>query len=138
MSSTYSCTSAKGASPGRPTAIPSAMVAIDSSRIGWPAASEGGYAAADSACTPTTRTDGSTDLTASATPASRPPPPVHTTTVRTSGILAMISRPTVPWPAMTSGWSNGWMSTAPVSCENSCAASSAWSMDVPWKRTSAP
>ena len=42
---------------------------------GWPAASEAGYAAAPSACTPTTRTSGRCALTAVAMPARRPPPP---------------------------------------------------------------
>ena len=84
--------------PGQPTAMPSAIVAIPSSATGCPAASDAGKAAALSACTPTTRTSGRIDLTASAMPASSPPPPVQTTTVRTSGTCSRISSPTVPWP----------------------------------------
>ena len=38
--------------------MPSAIVFIDGSCCGRPASSEGGYAAAPAACTPTTRTSG--------------------------------------------------------------------------------
>ena len=114
MSSTWSRTAANVTSPGRPTAMPSAMVFIESSFTGAPFASEPGYAAAPSACTPTIRTSGRIALTAIAIPASNPPPPVGTTTVFTSGACSMISSPAVPWPATMSTWSNGWISTAPV------------------------
>ena len=46
-------------------------------------------------------------------PASRPPPPTGTRIVSTSGRCSRISRPTVPCPAMTSGWSNGGIMTSP-------------------------
>ena len=103
-------------SPGLLTAMPSAIVAPSWTRTGCPAASEAGTAAAASACTPTTRTGGSASLTATAIPDARPPPPTGTVIVRTSGHSSMISRPRVPWPATTSGWSNGWMNTEPRSC----------------------
>ena len=76
MSSTWSRTAANVISPGSPTAMPSAIVFIDSSLTGAPCASEPGYAAAPSACTPTTRTSGRIALIAIAIPASSPPPPV--------------------------------------------------------------
>ena len=43
---------------GRPTLMPSAIVAGSRIDTGRPAASEAGYAAAPAACTPTTRTSG--------------------------------------------------------------------------------
>ena len=43
-----------------------------------------------------------------------------------------------PCPATMSGWSNGWISTAPVSAANSPAATNDSSTDAPAKRTSAP
>ena len=71
-------------------------------------------------------------------PAANPPPPIGTTIVCTSGTCSMISSPTVPWPATMSGWSNGWMSTAPVRSANSWAATSASVTPVPENSTSAP
>ncbi len=94
-------------SPGRATAMPSAMVAAAVTVTGWPAASEPGIGATASACTPISRAPGSRVLAATAMPAASPPPPTGTTMVRTSGHCSAISRPTVPWPAITSGWSNG-------------------------------
>ena len=76
--------------------MPSAIVAIESSATGFPAASEAGYAAAFSACTPTTRMSGRAVFTAAATPARKPPPPVGTMTVAASGHCSRISRPQVP------------------------------------------
>src|SRR4029453_16867997 len=49
---------ANGIAPGNATAIPSAIVDIDSARTGCPAANEPGHAAAFAACTPITRTCG--------------------------------------------------------------------------------
>ncbi|MNN75144.1 hypothetical protein D3C81_1914210 [compost metagenome] len=40
---------------------------------------------------------------ANATPANRPPPDSGISTCSTSGNCSMISRPSVPWPAMTWG-----------------------------------
>ena len=118
--------------------MPSAIVSMRRSGTGWPASSEPGYAAAPSACTPITRTSGLASLTASATPESKPPPPVHTRTVRTSGHCSRISSPTVPCPATMSGWSNGWMSTAPVSSAKALARASASSIVWPPSCTVAP
>ena len=59
-------------------------------------------------------------FTAAATPPSSPPPPALTTTAATSGHCSRSSRPTVPWPAITSGCSKGWMNTAPV--RSACSA----------------
>ena len=138
ISSTWSRTAANGRSPGRPTAMPSAIVFIEGSCCGRPASSEGGYAAAPAACTPTTRTSGRLALTAIATPASRPPPPVGTITVCTSGACSSTSSPSVPAPLMMSTWSNGWISTAPVSSANRRAAASDSSSTLPSNTTSAP
>lgn len=44
-------------------------------------------------------------LTASATPAMSPPPPVGTTTASMSCTCSTISSPSVPCPAMMWGWS---------------------------------
>ncbi|MDH6191154.1 hypothetical protein M2168_004186 [Streptomyces sp. CZ24] len=60
------------------------------------------------------------------------------TIVRTSGHCSRISSPSVPWPAMTSGWSKGWMKTAPVRSAYSWAAASVSSTTSPCSRTSAP
>ena len=58
-----------------------------------------------------------------AIPASGPPPPQLIKTVSTSGTCSSTSSPIVPWPAITSGWSNGCISSAPVSaCRSPTAA----------------
>jgi len=111
--STSSRTRAKVSSPGLPTAMPSAMVGPGRMRTGRPAASDGGKAAARLACTPMILMSGRAALAATARPEISPPPPTAVTMVRTSGRARRISRAMVPWPAMTSGWSNGWISTAP-------------------------
>jgi len=49
---------ANGIAPGNATAIPSAIVDIDSAGTGCPAANDPGQAAALAACTPMTRTSG--------------------------------------------------------------------------------
>ena len=125
-------------SPGRLTAIPSAMVSQDGSAIGSPAASEAGKDALPAAWTPTMRTSGRSARKATAIPEMSPPPPTHTTTVVASGTCAAISRPTVPCPAMMSGWSNGWTKTRPCSAAYAVASVSASSKVPPTRRTSAP
>ena len=125
ISSQWSRTAAKVMSPGHPTAMPSAIVVIDVSGTGAPWRSDPGKAAAPSACTPITRTSGRAALMAMAMPASRPPPPVGTITVLTSGRCSRISSPAVPCPATMSAWSKGWISTAPVSAANRRASTSA-------------
>ena len=47
-------------------------------------------------------------------PAIRPAPPTGTMTTSVAGASSRISSPTVPWPAITCGSSNGWTSTLPV------------------------
>ena len=84
------------------------------------------------------RMPGSCALAAIAIPDASPPPPTGITIVRTSGHCSMISRPTVPWPAITSGWSNGWMYTLPRSCAWAIAAAMASSTLAPVRMTSAP
>ena len=112
-SSTRPRTWANVRSPGEATAIPSAIVDMLGSATGRPAARDPGNAAAASAWTATTLTSGRRALTAAAIPETSPPPPVQTTTVATSGHWSSTSRPTVPCPAITSGWSKGWMKTEP-------------------------
>jgi hypothetical protein len=77
-------------------------------------------------------------LIATPMPATSPPPPVQTTTVRASGHCSAISSPAVPCPATTSTWSKGWISTAPFSSAKTSADSSASSTVLPACRTSAP
>src|SRR5699024_12644401 len=84
-SSTSSDKCAYVTGPGSATAIPSAMVCVDSSGTGPPAISDGGDAAAFLACTPATRTAGFTAPSAAPSPAAGPAPPVSTTPVATSG-----------------------------------------------------
>ena len=93
---------AKGTSPGVPTAMPSAMELRSNRVTGLPAASDCGKAAARSAWAPMSWVFGAPCARVTARPASKPPPPVHATTVATFGIASMISRPRVPCPATTS------------------------------------
>ncbi len=101
-SSTNSATSGNVMSPGRATAMPSAIVGWSWIVVGSPAASEGGNAAAFAACTPITRivrpSSAALSLSAVATPEASPPPPIASTTVSTSGTWSRISRPSVPLP----------------------------------------
>ena len=114
-SSTYFWHISNVSSPGCLTAMPSAMVFALVSATTCPASSDAFMPAAPAACTPTMRTFGCSIFTAAATPEASPPPPMGTTMVSTSGRSSMISRPIVPWPAMTIGSLNGWMNVAPVS-----------------------
>ncbi|MCH7705525.1 MAG: acyl-CoA dehydrogenase family protein [Chloroflexi bacterium] len=66
-------------------------------------------ATAPTGSTPTTRISGAIALAAVATPEIRPPPPIATTSTSMPGDCLSISRPTVPWPAMTAGSAKGWM-----------------------------
>jgi hypothetical protein len=137
-SSTSLLTWANVMSPGQPTAMPSAIVDSCGSRTGAPASSDGGYAAAPAACTPMIRMSGLSALAATAMPESRPPPPRPVTIVLASGHCSRISSATVPWPAITSTWSNGWISTAPVRSANSWAAIRASSTVLPANSMCAP
>ncbi len=73
-----------------------------------------------------------------AIPEISPPPPMPVMIVRTSGHCSRISSPTVPCPAITSGWSNGWIRIAPVRSANSCAATRLSSTVFPANSTFAP
>ena len=68
-----------------------------------------------SGSTPTTRLP----WAATAIPEMSPPPPTGTISVVVSGRSSTTSSPTVPWPAIVSGWSNGWTSVRPVSASRS-------------------
>ena len=85
-----------------------------------------------------TRTSGLTAFTALDTPEISPPPPIGTTTVWTSGRSSTSSRPSVPWPAISSRSSNGWTYVRPRSATSSSAFSLASSQIVPCRTTSAP
>ena len=64
-------------------------------------------ASAPSGSTPITLHPGFALFSQAAIPLNSPPPPTGTSTASTSGQSCMISRPTVPWPAITSKSSNG-------------------------------
>ena len=107
-SSTYCWHRAKVRSPGFFTAMPSAMVDTLRSSVGPPAWRDRYMDAAPAAWTPTIRQSGFSCFTAKAMPPMRPPPPMGTTICSTSGSCSRISRPMVPWPAITSGSLKGW------------------------------
>ena len=87
---------------------------------------------------PITRIDGEADLSASAMPEIRPPPESGTSTVSMSGRSSRSSRPIVPCPAITGGWSNGETKTMPSSATNRSASTWASSWLRPMIRASAP
>ena len=90
-------------SPGCFTAMPSAIV------------NPGPPGSVPAACTPTMRMPGRTARSASAIPDASPPPPIGITTVSAFSTWSASSRPIVPWPATTSGSSNGCTNVAPLS-----------------------
>ena len=114
MSSSHSPSSGSVRSPGRLTAIPSAIVSAESAATGSPRRSDSGYGAHAATCTPTTSTSGRADFTAIATPAASPPPPTGMTTRARSGTCSSSSSPSDPWPATMSGSSNGCTKAAPA------------------------
>src|SRR6266487_4267273 len=95
--------------PLRPSAIDFA-----STVTGSPAFRLSCSAGERSGSTAITRAPGRSALTAVAIPETSPPPPTWTRTRSASGRSSRISRPTVPWPAITSGSSYGWTSVRPV------------------------
>ena len=109
MSSTYCCTISKVLTPGSFTAMPSAMVSTLVSVSIWLWSTLFSMLGAPCACTPTTRTEGLSALTAKATPLASPPPPMGTNMTSMSGFSFSISIPTVPCPAMTCSSSKGWI-----------------------------
>jgi hypothetical protein len=68
------------------------------------------------------RTCGYSDFTYAAMPAASPPPPIAMK-IASGGedSWRRISMPIVPWPAITSGSSNGWMKVSPRSRASSIA-----------------
>ena len=99
-------------------------VALDGQATGWPSCSESRASAASAGSTPMMAASGRSARTAAATPEISPPPPTGTTTRSTPGLSAAISRPTVPWPAITRRSSNGGMDTAPRCAARSRVAAS--------------
>ena len=96
--------------PGSLTHTPSAKRPGFSSVTRRPALNERDMQSESSGSTPKTLTQGRTAFTYAETPAARPPPPMGTNTaVRSRPACSRISLPTVPWPAITSGSSNGAM-----------------------------
>jgi len=82
---------------------PSARLAPPSSVLGPPAAIAAESLGIPAGSAAITRTLAPVARTAEQMPASRPPPPIGTMIVRTSGHWSRISIPTVPCPAITSG-----------------------------------
>ena len=76
--------------------------------------------------------------TAALIPDMRPPPPTGTTITSASGASSSSSSPMVPWPAITSGSSNGGTYTAPWSTANCLARAMQSSTTSPSRRTVAP
>src|SRR5450830_1174038 len=68
-----------------------------------------------SGSTPYTRQSGDRALAASALPASRPPPPRQTSSTSSGPTSSNNSLAAVPWPVITSAWSNGGIRVMPRS-----------------------
>mmetsp|Transcript_12516 Transcript_12516/g.39556 ORF Transcript_12516/g.39556 Transcript_12516/m.39556 type:complete len:259 (-) Transcript_12516:673-1449(-) len=102
-SSTNSRTSSKALAPTVGTARPSASVGPMRTSVGSPAASAAVMDAQVFGSTPYTLHSGRSDLTDSAMPAMRPPPPTGTTMASTLGTCDRISMPMVPAPAIILG-----------------------------------
>jgi hypothetical protein len=104
MPSSSSRHSAKVSAPTCFTATPSANKPTWSSLTRRPAFSDRAIASASTGSTPITLTDGRSRLMYDAIPEISPPPPTGTKTA-SGGCddCLTISRPIVPWPAMTSG-----------------------------------
>ncbi len=101
-SSTSPFMTSKGRSPTMGTAMPSAKVAGFVTRTRSPLRKDSAAEAHPSAWTPTTRVFGLSALTATAMPATSPPPPTGTITSSTGPPASRtISSPTVPCPAIT-------------------------------------
>ena len=96
------------------------------------------YGAHTAACTPTTRTSGRSDFTATATPAARPPPPSGTITHARSSMSSTSSSPSVPCPFTTTGSSKGWQKTSPAALAYACDAAIASVRLAPPSWTIAP
>ncbi len=113
ISSTYCLHSRRVSSPTIFTAVPSENRPTSCSCTRRPAAIERAIASESVVCTPITLISGASALMYAATPEINPPPPIATKTEwigpsSTGWCWRRISIATVPWPAMTSGSSNGW------------------------------
>ena len=82
--------------------MPSTKLGVRVTVVGLPASSEGASGAAVATSAAYTRTPGAIARTAEAIPQESPPPPNGTTIASASGRSSRISRPIVPFPAMTS------------------------------------
>ncbi len=111
---------------------------IDDSATGSgpPAFSASDIACAPSVSTPHTRSPGLRARNAAATPEISAPPPTLTRTSVRSPASAANSRPTVPWPASTTGSSKGWTSVSPSCCSRVMRANALSMPSV--SRTDAP
>ena len=85
------------------------MVLTCGSFTTWPASSDAFMQAAPAGSTPITLIWGFISLANVDTPVARPPPPMGTKIVSTSGSSCTISMAIVPWPVATAGSLNGWM-----------------------------
>ena len=91
-----------------------------------------------SGSTPIIFTSGLRVLTATATPAMRPPPPTGMTMASTSGTWVRISRPIVPCPARMLGWSYPLTYIRPFLAPILSARVRLSPMFSPWMTTLAP
>ena len=130
-SSTVSRTIGNVSSPGRFTAMPSAIVSTRVTGSITPQPHARTIGSQPAAWTPTIRTDGCSARSAIATPDSSPPPPHGTTTTSRPGTCSASSSPIVPWPAITSSSSNADTNVAPVRVARSRAATAASSYVSP-------
>jgi hypothetical protein len=89
------------------------MVRTASIDCGFPAARLRRIESAPSGSTPKTWQRGSASLTAVATPAQRPPPPMGTITASRPGAWSTSSSPRVAVPSAVRGPSNGWTKVRP-------------------------
>src|SRR4051812_12038796 len=137
-SSSQCRTSGRVSSPGRFTAMPSAIVSADGTPTDSPRRNDSANAATVSTCTPTTSTSGRCALIAIATPLDSPPPPTGTTTFARSGTSSSSSSPSVPCPAMTSASSNGCTNAIPASSARARARVTHSSTELPPMWTTAP
>ena len=126
-----------GSAPTWRTEAPSTKVSRLSSGIGWPAAIAAVRLAAPAGSTASTAVPGWCSASQARQPASRPPPPTGITT--RSGACSScstISRITVPWPAITSGWSKAGTWNLPEAIASLCASSADSSYVSPATRRS--
>ena len=117
-----------------------ATIVRGTTATGFPASSPRVSAGEPSGSTATIRAP--RDAAATVIPETSPPPPTGTTITSTRGSSSRISSPTVPWPASTSGSSNGCTSVAPVSARCSSRRRNAPEGPRPpcrwWPRRNAP